>query len=87
MNPETCPNCGAEVPERARSCPHCGADEATGWNERATEQRLGVADPDDFDADEYARNEADEPGRRGLAWYWVVAAGLLLLAFLWWAIP
>ena len=42
MTPETCPNCGAEVPPRAKSCPECGADEATGWNDRATEQRLGV---------------------------------------------
>ncbi len=28
-----CPNCGAEVPIRARSCPDCGSDENTGWSD------------------------------------------------------
>ncbi len=28
-----CPNCGAEVPIKAKSCPDCGSDENTGWSE------------------------------------------------------
>ncbi len=28
-----CPNCGSEVPIKARSCPDCGSDENTGWSE------------------------------------------------------
>ena len=28
-----CPNCGAEVPAKAKSCPDCGSDEKTGWSE------------------------------------------------------
>jgi hypothetical protein len=76
--PETCPNCGAEVPPRARACPECGADEETGWNDRATLQRLGTGDPDDFDAGEYAANERPDPPRCGLAWYWWVT-GLVVL--------
>ena len=28
-----CPNCGAEVPIKAKSCPDCGSDEKTGWSE------------------------------------------------------
>ena len=30
MNPDLCPHCGAEVPEKARVCPECGADAETG---------------------------------------------------------
>ncbi len=28
-----CPNCGEEVPIKAKSCPGCGSDEKTGWSE------------------------------------------------------
>lgn len=31
----TCPNCGADVPVKARACPECGSDEETGWSEAA----------------------------------------------------
>ena len=86
MAPEFCPNCGAEVPARAKACPDCGADEETGWNDRATEQTLGISDPDDFDHDAWEREELGQPRRRGLAWYWVVAAVLVLIGLLWWAV-
>ncbi|HRI11391.1 MAG TPA: zinc-ribbon domain-containing protein [Verrucomicrobiota bacterium] len=78
--PEICPNCGALVPETAQACPECGADEETGWNDTALEQRLGIADPDDFDAEEWAREEAGEARRRPLAALWWITATLLLLA-------
>ncbi len=28
-----CPNCGEEVPIKARACPDCGSDENTGWSD------------------------------------------------------
>jgi len=88
MTPETCPNCGADVPPRAKACPECGADEETGWNDRADAQRLGISDPDDFDHDRWEREEFGDAGQpRRLAWYWVVAAMLVLAGLLWWAIP
>lgn len=87
MTPESCPNCGAEVPPRARACPECGADEATGWNDRAEEQRLGISDPDDFDREAWEREEFGPAKRPGLAWYWLVAGVLVLVGLLWWAIP
>jgi hypothetical protein len=87
MTHETCPNCGAEVPPRARACPECGADEATGWNDRAEEQRLGISDPDDFDREAWEREEFGPAKRPGLAWYWLVAGVLVLVGLLWWAIP
>jgi RNA polymerase subunit RPABC4/transcription elongation factor Spt4 len=85
MTPETCPNCGADVPRGARSCPDCGADEQTGWSERADADRLGISDPDDFDHGEFVRREFGRggPGRRP-AWVWVAAVILLLALLAWW---
>ena len=28
-----CPNCGVDVPIKAKACPDCGSDENTGWSE------------------------------------------------------
>ena len=80
--PELCPNCGAEVPPRARSCPECGADESTGWNERAATQNLGISDPDDFDSEEFAREEWGRSSRRHLSFGWILVGIGLLLAML-----
>jgi zinc ribbon protein len=84
--PEICPECGAEVPPRARACPSCGADEETGWSERAQNQRLGIPD-DDFDHDEFVKAEFGSGERplervkpRGIRWVWWVVAVALLLA-------
>ena len=61
--PETCPNCGADVPRGALACPECGADERTGWNDRADSQRtadrLGIPD-DEFNYDEFVKEEFGE---------------------------
>ena len=72
------------MPEEARVCPECGADEETGWNDIATEQRLGISDPDDFDPEEWAREEAGKTRKRPLAWLWWLTAALLLLAVAFW---
>ena len=84
MPPEICPQCGADVPPKARACPECGADEETGWSERAQAQRLGLPD-DDFDYDEFAKEEFGAKPRptvrpHGISWlWWLVAVGLLLV--------
>ena len=87
MTPETCPNCGADVPRGARSCPDCGADGRTGWSERADEDRLGISDPEDFDHDAFVRREFGGPGsERRPTWVWVVAVVLLLALLGWWVL-
>lgn len=53
---ETCPNCGADIPQNAIACPECGACEETGWNETANNQSLGI-DEESFDYDEFVKNE------------------------------
>lgn len=83
MTPEICPNCGAEVPPKARACPECGADEGTGWSERAAAQRLGLPD-DEFDYDEFVKEEFGKkkraPSRPQIGWFWWVVAVALLVA-------
>jgi hypothetical protein len=56
MTPETCPNCGADVPPKARACPECGADETTGWSETAYVGGLNLPD-EKFDYDEFTQRE------------------------------
>jgi hypothetical protein len=80
MPPETCPNCGAEVPRGAKTCPECGSDEQTGWSEEAQAADLGLPD-ENFSYDDFVKQEFGTPSPvpRGIHWFWwVVAAGLLL---------
>jgi zinc-ribbon domain len=84
MPPETCPNCGADVPPNAKSCPECGSDEKTGWAEDAYTSNLGLPD-EEFDYEDFVKEAFTGRRRpRGIAWYWWVTALLLviLLAFL-----
>jgi zinc-ribbon domain len=71
-NSFVCPNCGADVPLKAKACPACGSDRETGWSEAAQYMHLL---PDRGDA---------ETGR---AKFWrkpliAAIALLLLVAFL-----
>jgi uncharacterized membrane protein YvbJ len=84
--PEVCPNCGAEVPPKARACPECGADEQTGWSEQAEADALGLPE-DDFDYNEFVEREfgKEKPIPRGIHWFWwVVAVGLVGLFLALW---
>lgn len=79
-----CPVCGEEVPANARACPGCGADENTGWNQQAA-QHDGLDLPDDeFDYDEFVKNElGSSPKPRRIAWLWWLAGIVTVLVFLW----
>mgnify|MGYP003577692991 CR=1 FL=1 len=80
--PEVCPNCGEDVPPKARACPHCGSDEHTGWSDRADADRLGLPS-EDFDYDAFIKEEfkTEKPSRQpkgiGVFW-WIVGIGVLL---------
>ena len=79
MPPESCPNCGADVPAKAKACPGCGADETTGWGDSAYVGSLGVPD-DEFDHAEFVKDEFDTGAKpRGISWFWWITAVLLLL--------
>ncbi|MEW6305652.1 MAG: zinc-ribbon domain-containing protein [Verrucomicrobiota bacterium] len=80
--PETCPNCGADVPPDAKACPECGADERTGWSEEAASSGLDLPD-EEFDYDDFVKREfgkENEVKPSGLSWFWWVAAIITLLA-------
>lgn len=83
MPPETCPNCGVDVPPDAKVCPGCGADESTGWSETAYASSLDLPPSDeDFDYEEYKKREFGTPSQpNGIAWYWWLTAVVLLLLF------
>jgi predicted nucleic acid-binding Zn ribbon protein len=86
MPPEICPNCGAEVPARAKACPECGADEQTGWSEKAQAQRLDLPD-DEFDYDEFVKEEFGSENKirpRGIRWLWWIVALVLVAVMLHW---
>ena len=82
MTPETCPNCGADVPRGAKACPECGADEATGWSDDKRYDGLDLPD-ERFDYGEFVKREFASGGikPRGLAWLWWFVAVLLVLGF------
>jgi predicted nucleic acid-binding Zn ribbon protein len=79
--PTECANCGAPIPRGAKACPECGADERTGWRETS------IYDGLDLPAGAFESETAEASPRRarrrvnGIAWYWWLAA-LLLIALL-----
>ena len=86
MAPETCLNCGAPVPQRAKACPECGACEQTGWSVEASASGLDLPD-DSFDYNEFVREEfgGKTVAPRGIKWFWWIVALLLVIAFLFFA--
>ena len=81
--PDTCANCGADIPRGAKACPECGADERTGWRESSIYDGLDLPEsawhednePSDANA---ARGPRRQPHVNGVPWYWwVVGVGLV----------
>lgn len=81
--PDTCPNCGADVPPNSRACPACGSDESTGWSEQAKYDALDLPD-DAFNYDAFVQREFGSQNRRpaGRRLFWWVAALLVLALFI-----
>lgn len=88
MTPETCPNCGAAVPPRAKCCPGCGSDEATGWSDRAHSSRLDLPD-EEFDYDEFVKDEFGPQREKppGVRWLWLIVVLVLIGGLLAWYWP
>ena len=83
--PESCPNCGVDVPPRAKSCPGCGSDETTGWSEESHVGGLDLPD-EEFNYDEFVKREfGPAPVKpRGIRWlWWIVAVALIVVFFSW----
>ncbi len=80
MSPETCPNCGADVPPGAKACPECGSDEQTGWSDRARAQDLDLPD-DNFDYDEFVQREFGKEAPARIHWFWWAIAVVVVIGF------
>ena len=82
LSPETCPNCGADVPPNAKVCPECGADEKTGWSDGAYVGGLNLPD-ESFDYDEFVEREfgRKKPLPHGINWFWWLVGVVLVLLF------
>ena len=80
---EICPNCGADLPKKAKACPECGSDEKTDWSDQARYAGLDLPD-DSFDYDEFVKREFDgcQVRPRGISWWWWLVAAILLVVFL-----
>ena len=84
MPPTECPNCGADVPRKAKACPACGSCDDTGWGEEAAYESTHHEE-DEFDYDDFVAREFGEGGRpRGkkLHLFWLLVAVFLILFFL-----
>jgi hypothetical protein len=87
MPPETCPNCGADVPPQAKACPECGACDRTGWAEDAdfSAGDLGVPeesfDYNEFVEREFGRKKNLPPGISRFWWVVSLVIAVILLMF------
>lgn len=84
MSLAECPNCGAELPSRARVCPECGSDERTGWSEDVAYDDLNLPG-EDFDYDDFVEREfgAEGPLPRGIHPFWWGVAVLMVILGVW----
>lgn len=93
INVFVCPACGVEIHANAVGCRACGARKENGeWLLPETYDGLGISEEDDFDYEEFVREEFGEgtPRRDPKKVFWTVVAIILVLAFLslslsgWW---
>lgn len=83
--PGECPNCGEDVPARAKACPQCGATADGGWGEASGYEGLDLPDDEPFDYDAFAEKEFGTPNRKKKVplklWPWLALA--LAASFIW----
>ena len=79
--PEVCPVCGEDVPSGALACPECGADHNSGWREYAETYEALDLPGEDFNYDEFVRNEFGPSFKpAGMKMIWWITAILILVA-------
>jgi len=82
--PSICPNCGADVPARAKACPECGSDDQTGWSSEAETSGLDLPE-ENFNYEKFVETEfgARKNSPSGLPWFWWIAAVAVIAALVW----
>jgi len=76
-----CPNCGLDVPQKAKACPHCGSDENTGWSDRTYLDGLGIYDEEDYQNTLYREGLVPKP-KSGKGKLFTILVIILLILFI-----
>jgi hypothetical protein len=78
--PDVCPVCDEDVPRGALACPGCGADHNSGWREDAEAYDALDLPDENFDYDEFVRNEFGSSFKpAGMKMIWWITAILVIL--------
>jgi hypothetical protein len=80
--PKVCPVCGEDVPRDALACPECGADHNSGWREDADTYDAVDLPDEDFNYDEFVKQEFGSSRRPAIKTVWWIAAIILIAAFI-----
>jgi len=80
--PKVCPVCGEDVPSTALACPECGADHNSGWREDAETYDAVDLPDEDFNYEEFVRQEFGSTRRPVIKTVWWITAILLVAAFI-----
>ena len=80
--PKVCPVCGEDVPRIALACPECGADYSSGWREDAEAYDAVDLPDDDFNYEEFVRQEFGSSQKPAIKTVWWITAILLIAAFI-----
>jgi uncharacterized membrane protein YvbJ len=80
--PKVCPVCGEDVPGNALACPECGADHSSGWRENADTYDGLDLPAEDFNYEEFVRQEFGSSRKFAIKGVWWIVAILLIAAFI-----
>ncbi len=80
--PKVCPVCGEDVPRTALACPECGADHTSGWREDAETYDAVDLPGEDFNYEEFVKQEFGSSRRPVIKTVWWITAILLVAAFI-----
>ena len=79
--PKVCPVCGEDVPPAAVACPECGADHNSGWQENAELYDAVDLPDEDFNYEEFVKQEFGSSHKPAIKRVWWITA-LILIAVL-----
>jgi len=80
--PQVCPVCGEDVPSTASACPECGADHNSGWREGAETYDAVDLPDEDFNYEEFVKQEFGSAARPVAKRVWWITAILLIAALI-----
>ena len=80
--PKVCPVCGEDVPAIALACPECGADHASGWREDAAAYDAVDLPDEEFNYEEFVKQEFGSSRRPTIKRIWWITGILLIAAFI-----